>query len=290
MIFDDALTFALAAALAYAFADIGARYGVQHAHPFIGSTISRVVSLSSLSALALIMGAEFPPLGWHYLWVAMGGLFTPGLFALLFMFGISKIGVSRAAPIKGSSPIIASTLAIIFLGERPEWHHLAGVLLVVAGVAVISLGGTGGRWKRIHILWPIAAAVAAGVGAIFWRKGLPFFPDAIVGAVVGMSAALAIVAVCALSFVRDQIREGVRKGWKPFVFMGVAAAFGSFFYAGAFQRGEVYRMTSLIQTSPLITVVFALILLRRAEHITWRVPVGALITVSGAILVNLRFG
>ena len=180
MIFDAALTFALAAALAYAFADIGARYGVQHAHPFIGSTISRVVSLSSLSVLALIMGAEFPPLGWHYLWVAMGGLFTPGLFALLFMFGISKIGVSRAAPIKGSSPIIASTLAIIFLGERPEWHHLAGVLLVVAGVAVISSGGTGGHWKRIHVLWPIAAAVAAGVGAIFWRKGLPFFPDAIV--------------------------------------------------------------------------------------------------------------
>ncbi len=204
------------------------------------------------------------------------------------MFGISKIGVSRAAPIKGSGPIFASTLAIIFLGERPEWHHLAGVLLVVAGVAVISSGGTGGRWKRIDVLWPIAAAVAAGIGAVLWRKGLPFFPDAIAGAVVGMAAALSMVGAGAFFFVRDQIREGVRKGWKPFVFMGIAAAFGSFFYANALQRGEVYRMTSLIQTSPLITVVFALILLRRVENITWRVPVGALITVSGAMLVNLR--
>ncbi len=70
--------FALAAALAYAFADMGARYGVQHTHPFIGSTISRVVSLSSLLALALIMGAKFPPLGWHSLWVAGGGCVHTG--------------------------------------------------------------------------------------------------------------------------------------------------------------------------------------------------------------------
>jgi uncharacterized membrane protein len=47
-------------------------------------------------------------------------------------------------------------------------------------------------------------------------------------------------------------------------------------------------MLSLIQTSPLITVVFALLFLRRVEFITWRVPVGALLTVGGAILVNLR--
>ncbi len=282
--------FAFGAALAYAFADMGARYGVQHAHPFVGSTISRIVSLSSLCALLFMMGAKFPPLGWHYFWVALGGACTPGLFAVLFMFGISKIGVSRAAPIKGSSPIFASTLAVIFLGEQPEWYHMAGVLLVVSGIAVISSGGTGGKWRRIHVLWPIAAAVVAGMGAVFWRMGLPLFPDAIAGAAVGMGAALSIVAVCAFLFVRDQFREGVRAGWKPFAFMGVAAAFGSFFYANALQIGEVYRMTALIQTSPLITVLFALILLRRAENITWRVPAGAMLTVSGAILVNLRIG
>jgi drug/metabolite transporter (DMT)-like permease len=47
-------------------------------------------------------------------------------------------------------------------------------------------------------------------------------------------------------------------------------------------------MVPLIQTSPLITVALALLLLRRAELITWRVPAGALLTVGGAILINLR--
>ncbi len=284
------MLFALGAALSYAFADMGARYGVLQAHPFVGSTISRTISLSSLFIVAFVMGAKFPPLGIHYLWVAVGGACTPGLFAILFMFGISKIGVSRAAPIKGSSPIVASLLAIIFLGERPELHHLAGVLLVASGIAVITLGRTEGSWRGIHVLWPIASAVVAGIGAVFWRMGLPSFPDAIAGAVVGMATAFFMVAACALFFVREQFLEGVRKGWRPFVFMGLAASFGSFFYANALQRGEVYRMTSLIQTSPLITVAFALALLRRAENITWRVPAGAALTVSGAILVNLRLG
>lgn len=290
MIIDTALMFALGAAFSYAVADMGARYGVIHAHPFVGSTFSRIVSLTALMIFVFIMGAEFPPLGWHYLWVMAGGACTPGLFAILFMFGISKIGVSRAAPIKGSSPIFGSILAIIFLGERPEWHHMVGVVLVVSGIAIISSGSSQGKWRRIHVLWPIAAAVIAGMGAVFWRMGLPAFPDAIAGAAVGMFAALMLVAACAVLFVRDQIQEGFRNAWAPFLIMGLAAACGSFFYANALQRGEVYRMTSLIQTSPLFTVLFALILLRQVENITWRVPAGALLTVSGALLVNLRLG
>ena len=69
---------------------------------------------------------------------------------------------------------------------------------------------------------------------------------------------------------------------------GIAGAMGNFFYASALKEGEVFRMVSLIQTSPLITVLFAFILLREVERITWRVPAGAALTVSGAVLVNLR--
>ena len=47
-------------------------------------------------------------------------------------------------------------------------------------------------------------------------------------------------------------------------------------------------MVSLIQISPLVTVVFAFVLLRKVEKITWRVPAGAVLTVFGAILVSFR--
>ncbi|MBI3127366.1 MAG: DMT family transporter [Candidatus Tectomicrobia bacterium] len=288
MIFDAALLFALGAALSYAVADMGARYSVQHTSPFIAVTFSRAVSLVVLGAIALASGAAVPPLGWHYLWVVAGGICTPGLFTLLFMFGISKIGVSRAAPIKGSSPVFASLLAILFLGEEPRWYGLAGVLLVVAGIVLLSSGKTQGRWRRIDALWPIAAAAVSGLGAIFWRTGLSKFPDASVGALLGMVASFLLVGGYTFLFMRGAILKDMRKAWRPLLIMGLAASMGAYFFAGALQRGEVYRMTALIQTSPLLTVLFALALLRQVEYITWRVPAGAAVTVAGAVLVNLK--
>lgn len=288
MILDAALLFAFGAALSYAVADMGARYGVQHTSPFVGVTFSRIVSLTVLLLGILISGAKFPPPGWHYLWVAAGGICTPGLFTLLFMFGIAKIGVSRAAPIKGCSPVFAAALAIAFLGEQPRWYGLAGVLLVVAGIVLLSSGKTHGRWRRVDALWPVGAAAVSGLGAVFWRMGLEKFPDPSTGAIVGMLAALVTVGGYAVTFMRGEILGGFRRAWRPLLLMGVASSLGAYSYAGALQRGEVYRVTSLIQTSPLITVLFALLLLRRAEHITWRIPAGAVVTVAGAILVNLK--
>lgn len=290
LILDAALLFALGAAVVFACADMAMRSGLQYTNPFVGSTINRCVGVLVLFVMVLLTGAQFPPLGEHYLWLLVGGAFNPGLFGICFMFGISKIGVARAAPIKGSSPLFASFLAILFLGEQPAWYHLGGVLLIVLGVALISFGKTEGRWRRAHALWPVAAALFAAVGAVLWRKALPAFPDALAATLVGSAAALIIVALYTFTFMRDQVLDGVKKAWKPFFLVGILGAMGHFFFASALQRGEVYRMVSLIQTSPLITVLFALILLRRVESITWQVPVGALLTVGGAILVNLRLG
>jgi drug/metabolite transporter (DMT)-like permease len=288
LIFDAALLFAMGAAFSFACADMAMRSGLQHTNPFVGSTISRSAGVSALLILILLSGVRFPPLGEHYLWLAVAGVFNPGLFSICFMFGISKIGVARAAPIKGSSPLFASFLAILFLGERPEWYHLGGVLLIVTGIALLSSGRTEGRWRRIHALWPIAAAWFAALGAVLWRKALPSFPDTLAGTFVGLVAAFAVVVLYTFIFLRDQVPEGVKNAWKPFFLVGIIGSVGQFFFASALQRGEVYRMLSLIQTSPLITVIFALLFLRRVESITWRVPAGALLTVSGAILVNLQ--
>jgi len=278
----------MGAAFSFACADMGMRWGLQHTNPFVGATMSRFVGVLTLLALILLSGVRFPPYGEHYLWLAVGGVFNPGLFTICFMFGISKIGVARAAPIKGSSPLFAAFLAVIFLGERPEWYNLGGVLLVVLGIGLLSSGRTEGRWKRIDALWPIAAAVSSAVGAVFWRKGLPSFPDSLAGAFIGLATALVITFLYTFAFMRDRIPDGIRKAWKPFLLVGIIAAIGQFCFASALQRGEVYRMIPLIQTSPLLTVTFAVIFLRAIEYITWRVPAGALLTVSGAILVNLR--
>jgi len=288
LILDAAFFFALATAVLFALADLGMRYGLQHTNPFIGSMMWPFAAVMTLLGVILLLGVRFPPYGEHYLWLAVAGFFGPGLFTIFFMLGIRRIGVARAAPIKGSSPLFAAALAMAFLGERPEWYNLGGVVLVVAGIALVSSGRTEGRWRRLDALWPIAAAMCGALGAVFWRKGLPGFPDPVAGAFVGMLAAFIITFLYAFTVMRSQIPDGIRKAWKPFLLVGIVAAIGQICLANALQRGEVFRMVPLIQTSPLITVTLALLLLRRVEFITWRVPAGALLTVGGAMLVNLQ--
>ncbi|MDA1000808.1 MAG: EamA family transporter [bacterium] len=290
MSLDIAILFALGAAVSYACADMFARVGVERCDEFVGSMIALTGQMAMFIILVVAADVRFPPFGAHYFWVALGGAFNPGLFFIFFVIGIAKIGVARAAPIKGSSPILGALLAIIFLAERPAWYHLAGVILVVAGVALISSGKTEGRWRRSDAIWPLLAALVSGFAANFWRTGLQSFPDSMAANIVGVAAALALMAAYTLAFRRGQMAENIRRGWKPFLLFGLAAGAGVFFYAKALQIGEVYRMLPLIQTAPLFTVALALIFFRRKEHITWRVPAGALFTVGGALLVTLRLG
>ena len=290
MLIDAALLFALGTSLAYAFADVTARFGLQRADPAVGAMMALAASVTMFTLVIPATGAEFPAFGVHYLWMAAGGACNPGLFFILFFVGISKLGVSRAAPIKGSSAIFAALLAMAFLGEEPTWYNLAGIFLVVGGIAVISSGATAGRWQRVDILWPLGAAVAGSVAALCWRVGIQAFPDTVAGTAVAIVSALVVVSAFVLVTRRSKIRDNVRTTWKFFIVAGAIEGFGKFLYASALQLGEIYRMLPLIQTSPLFVVLLSLVVLRQAERITWRVPAGAVLTVGGAILVNVRFG
>ena len=290
MLIDAALLFALGTSLAYAFADVTARFGLQRADPAVGAMMALAASVTMFTLVIPATRAEFPAFGVHYLWMAAGGACNPGLFFILFFVGISKLGVSRAAPIKGSSAIFAALLAMAFLGEEPTWYNLAGIFLVVGGIAVISSGATAGRWQRVDILWPLGAAVAGSVAALCWRVGIQAFPDTVAGTAVAIVSALVVVSAFVLVTRRSKIRDNVRTTWKFFIVAGAIEGFGKFLYASALQLGEIYRMLPLIQTSPLFVVLLSLVVLRQAERITWRVPAGAVLTVGGAILVNVRFG
>lgn len=279
---------ALSAALSFTCADIFARKGLQYANHFVGATITLVGELLFFIPLFFLLRPSFPEMGEHYLWVMIGGLCNPGLFLIFFLIGIHRIGVARAAPIKGMSPIFASLFALIFLGEDPAWYHLVGVLFVVGGIVLLVSGKTQGRWSRWDARWPLIAAIISGFGAMSWKKGLVAFPSALPAAMVGASAALVLVGAYTCYALREEEAGDVKQAFWPYLLGGVAAGMGIFLFTSSLQLSEVFRVVPLVQISPLFTVLFSVIFLRKAEFITWRVPAGAILTVSGVILVVLR--
>jgi drug/metabolite transporter (DMT)-like permease len=64
--------------------------------------------------------------------------------ALAYMFlnrGIALIGPNRASPFLHLIPVFGSAMAILLLGEEPHLFHLAGYVLVLAGVIIASRRG-----------------------------------------------------------------------------------------------------------------------------------------------------
>jgi drug/metabolite transporter (DMT)-like permease len=65
-------------------------------------------------------------------------IFPSTLAYLFFNRGIATIGPNRAAPFFHLVPVFGSVMAILLLGEEPRLFHLAGYIMVLAGVVIAS--------------------------------------------------------------------------------------------------------------------------------------------------------
>jgi drug/metabolite transporter (DMT)-like permease len=134
-----AILFALIAATGFAFNSLFARLGSQGSGPRAGAAISLVPSfiLAATPALILHRATYFEIPLTAFLWIAIMGILQFPLGRLFNYTAISKIGATRASPLFTTQTLFGSTLAIIFLGERPNMAIILGTIAVVLGVILI---------------------------------------------------------------------------------------------------------------------------------------------------------
>ena len=82
--------------------------------------------------------------------LSLGGIAYVGIFPSLFSFlfwnrGVTAIGANRAAQFLFLVPVFAAALAIAFLGESLEFHHVAGVALIFLGIHAATRKGRAPR-------------------------------------------------------------------------------------------------------------------------------------------------
>jgi len=110
-------------------------------HPlsFLGATIG-------MSAVLMLPPAGFEIATGHVPVLTAGTFAVFGYVAIfpsvLAYFclnrGVELIGANRAAPFIHLMPVFGSILAILFLGERPQFFHAAGYALVLTGVVLAA--------------------------------------------------------------------------------------------------------------------------------------------------------
>ena len=218
------------------------------------------------------------------IFAAVGCIF-PVVVSILAVRSNERLGPAVAGAVGNVTPIFAVLGAVLFLGEHLGLLQLAGLAMVVGGVALLALrGGTGGRRWSVWVLGlPLAAALVRGAIQPAIKTGLALWPEPLAAAAIGY----ALSSVVIVSLVgRRALREGpaIRSGVLWFLAVGFANGTATFFLYAALGLGSITVVAPLVALFPLMGVVMSWIFLR-GEQLHTIGLLGILVSVAGVILL-----
>jgi drug/metabolite transporter (DMT)-like permease len=218
---------------------------------------------------------------WPFL---LAGLLGPGLSQLLFTFAIREAGAARTSVVVGTAPLFSVGIAIVFLGEPLEAGLVAGAVLIVAGGLLLVRERE--RPAHVRILGLVLALGATVVFAVRDNLVRWLAEDTDVPPGLAVSATLAAGAALIALFVlagRHPLRVRDARAFAP---AGVLFGLSYVCVFEAYYRGLVTVVSPLIATESLWGVVLSAIVLGRSERVGTRLVAGALLVVSGGILIG----
>ena len=287
--------YALAAACFFGGVGIAARRGVQH-----NSIVAALVMSLPVGALVMLTFAVFDlpdtvsarGVG---LFVA-AGIVGEGVGRTSFILAVQRIGPSTATPIQTATyPALALVGGVLLFSETVTPLRVAGAGAIVAGIWAL-VGGDGhseaaagrparsGRWAY---LLPVVGGLAFAASDIVRKLGMVEIPHPAFGALAGNVTIVAVWALV-LAFsprVRTLAKPG--PGWQWFLLTGVLAGLGVLSVFGALESGDVTVVGPIIMAQPLVVVVLSALFLRDLERLTWKLVMGAVLTVLGVVLITI---
>jgi drug/metabolite transporter (DMT)-like permease len=214
---------------------------------------------------------------WPFL---LAGLLQPGIGQIFATLGIREAGASRASMVFGTAPLVAVTLAFVFLGEPVTAPVVLGVLLIVGGS--VDLAWERDRPAHLRRIGLVYAFVTVVLFAV--RDNLVRHLS------VGTSAPPAVSACAALLgglvLLTAVVRPRLSRRALPFVPAGLCFGLSYVALFEAFYRGRVTVVSPLVATESLFGVGLSALLLGRRELVRPRLVAGAVLIVAGGVIIG----
>lgn len=168
-----------------------------------------------------------PPVAWPRL-IALGLTINAGQFALLFVGIALGMPAGLASLILQAQAFFTLIFAVIIIGEMWRRHHLIGLVIATAGMALIG-SQQGGTMTAAGFWFTLAASACWGAGNVIMRRatrGVPAFPAI---SLVVWSCAIAILPVALLSLWLEGFAS-----WQATLSSVTLTTAGSLIYLGYF--------------------------------------------------------
>jgi drug/metabolite transporter (DMT)-like permease len=204
----------------------------------------------------------------------------------------NKVGAARTGALSGTTPLFALFVSALAFNEFLRLPVLAGILMLVAGVYLISfeknpLAGAGATIWR-DSLFGLGVAICFSISPIFIRGGLEDLNSPLLGVTIGMGFS-ALAYGITLLFRRNQIQQGpiTRDAlWFQLaasVFVGIST-WTRWIALDMAPVGVVLALGRL--NVPVVLLLTPMLVGRAAENVTLRVWSGAVLIVGGSLILN----
>ena len=187
---------------------------------------------------------------------------------------------------RGGAVVIVWPASIVLFGEDPVWTATAGTAVVLAGLALSSVGSTrgGNRSHRAGLGWAIASALSIAGYHLAYKAALRegANPSATFALSLGLAAVINVVRIGGPG--RAVLRTVLRARFARIALMGIVCGGSFLILMEALARGGSGYVLTLRNTSVLFAAGLAFVV---GERPTRGELVGAALVAAGAVLMSL---
>lgn len=286
---------ALLSALLWAMASVLLAMGARRLHALPLNLIRCIVSTCFFWALLPFYGglkalSAIPPGAWLWMAVSVLGLLVVG--DTLYFRSLDLAGVSWAMPVASINPLWAVLLAALFLDEPLTGTLLAGAVLVVVGIVLVTRTADPGTVERLAsphqrrtgLLLALAVSGLWGIGQVALKPATAGIHSVVANSVrqpMGMGMLLGLTLLSGRW--RDLGRLERRSLLIILIASFVGTGIGTLLFIMAIQMAGAGRTAVLTSTAPIMALPFSVLWLKERPG-RWTL-VGTILTVIGIALV-----
>lgn len=246
-----------------------------------------------LFAFLLSVSAEWGKV-WSVSWQGFLLLGTAGIIhyivgRLLAYTSVRLIGANKTNVMLKTSSLYAVTFGVIFLNESLTVFLVLGVLCIIAGVTLVGFEKEGeiSKIRSKAILSALSAALFWGISGVLIKAALGEIGSPFAAAFISYFVAFILGA----GFLfrkgqREQLIRLRRTALIPLVISGVLISTGQLFRFIALSYSPVSIVQPLLSTDVFFVFLFSFLLNRKIEVFTWKIFIGLVLTLAGAVLLS----
>jgi drug/metabolite transporter (DMT)-like permease len=267
---------------------IGAKFGLRYAEPLTFLALRMIALVLLLGAIIMISRPKWPD-GTGIAHSALTGLLVHGLYlGGVFVSIENGLSAGLIALVVSLQPVLTSTIANRWLGERVAPGQWLGLALGVVGVYLIVRENVATGETR-PLAWLAAALALIGItvgtlyqkrfgGGIDWRTGMWL-----------QYAAAGILFVLGAAAFEDRVVQWTPEFLFALFWLVFVLSFGAIWLLYfLIRRSAATRVVSLFYLTPPLTALMAWFLFD--ERLAPLALVGMAVCVIGVFLVNWRLG